>query len=134
MQPGIIPVNQRKRHRWGRGFPISMALLVTALTFVVSCSREISQADAMKLMDEIKQDMTFEDVQSIVPLSEKQRSSVVRHGGVFFVVPVSSNFLIELRFSHPVDQQDIKTTKICFSPRLRDRKTNVLVAGDEEPW
>lgn len=113
-----------------------LLLLIVATMFVIAGYRfqSMSQATALRQMSQIQPGMTFGEISELIPLREHQLSRVGEHGGVFYNVPISFNYLIQLRFEHLPPGRDIYDARINFSPRLRDRPSKSFIAGDEETW
>jgi hypothetical protein len=95
---------------------------------------DLTKQDALDMMARISPGMKFSQIAKIVPLSSENLSLMNEHGGVWADVPISDNYIIQLRFNHPSETVPIKDCVINFSPRLRDRKNNKMIAGDEKPW
>lgn len=85
-------------------------------------------------MGQIKPGMTFSEISKLIPLEDSHRITVRQHGGAFFDVPMSSKYVIQLRFEHPKNGTALNDTKINHSPRLRDRLTSQFIQGKEEAW
>jgi hypothetical protein len=59
---------------------------------------------------------------------------LAEHGGTWFDIPVSCEFIVQVRLSHPANPGSFMSGKINYSPRLRDRQTLKFLAGAEQQW
>jgi hypothetical protein len=86
-----------------------------------------SKEEATELVSKIRTNMTFKAISSIIPLSTSIRGFDGEHGGVWYVVPVGTNYFIHLRFEHPqgirnpTGRKSITDCRLNYPPRLEER-------------
>ena len=117
-----------------RFFVAAVTLSASVVVLLMLTSKGMDEPTAIAKMKQIQQGMLFAEISDLIPLSENCRLSVREHGGIFYDVPISSKYLIQLRFEHMPSGRDPKEARINFSPRLRNRSSLSFVAGDEEAW
>jgi len=116
-----------------------LSLLVPVL-LAVSCAHEhstvavSSRRDAERLMASIRPGMTVAQMQSTIPHSAVSQSPVVEHGGVWYDMTISDDYIIQFRAAHSHSGELVEQSIISYSPRLRDRKTLAFISGEERPW
>ncbi len=109
----------------GRLICLGVPIVLLSVLLVVWCSQDISESEAIALTSKIRGGMTFREIQRVIPLSEMHRTLGGEHGGDWYRVPLSSRYVLELRFSRGTTS----TRVLNYSPRLKDRRTHVLIAG-----
>ena len=113
--------------------------LLIFMLFAVSCASKhstggVAKLDAERLMVEIHPGMTVAQIKSAIPHSAISESPVYEHGGVFFDMTVSDDYIISFRVAHPRNGESVDQSIINMSPCLRDRKTLSVISGDQKPW
>jgi hypothetical protein len=86
-----------------------------------------------KLMAQIHPGMTLAQICAVVP-HPKPRSFAGEHGGVWYDMAVSEDYIIQIRLAHPQPGATLEQSVINYSPRLRDSKTLKLISGPEKVW
>ena len=116
--------------RRNHNFVILIATILSiSLTSCDSTMKVMSKKDAIKRISLIRRGMSFAEVQNVVPLSESHREKVREHGGTWYSVPISENYLVQIRFSPNQEGED---AKINCPPRLRSRHSQALVFEGKE--
>jgi hypothetical protein len=59
---------------------------------------------------------------------------VKEHGGIWYDLPVSDQYMIQIRVSPDQPGSAPEQGVINYSPRLRDRKTMEFISGGEKTW
>ena len=114
--------------------------LVVLMFLTASCQHQhlastvTTLSDAERLMASIRPGMTVEQIQRAIPHTSVSRSPVVEHGGVWYDVAISDDYVIQFRVAHPRDGRAEEQSIINYSPRLRDRKTLAFISGEERSW
>ena len=85
-------------------------------------------------MASIQSGMMVAQIQHAIPHSSLSRSPVVEHGGVWYDMAISDDYIIQFRVAHSRYGQTEEQSIINYSPRLRDRKTLAFISGEERPW
>ncbi len=85
-------------------------------------------------MAKIHAGMTVRDIRVVFPKFPIEQAPTVEHGGVWFSLMVNQNYYIQFRAAHPRAGDIVENSLINYSPRLRDRKTNAHISGEEHPW
>jgi hypothetical protein len=115
-----------------------LAVLVAVVT--VSCQHErlpsapLARGDAERLMSSIRPGMTVAQIERAVPHTAISALPIHEHGGVWYNMSISDDFVIQFRASHPRDGAAPAQSTINYSPRLRDRKSLAFISGEERPW
>src|SRR4051794_13545491 len=115
------------------------SLLFVALVTATACHPEParsaarSRKDAEKLMAEIRPGMTLQEILLVVPHPDSAPFAG-EHGGVWYDMPVSDDYIIQIRLAHPPLGHTLEESVINYSPRLRDRKTLRFISGAENSW
>lgn len=77
------------------------------------------ERQSLDLASRIHENMTFDQVAMIIPLSQTNRSPTVEHGGVWYNVPTLGNYFIQLRFEHPSEGKTYNKCKLNLPPRVK---------------
>jgi hypothetical protein len=99
-----------------------------------SANRPNSRGQAEALMAKIRPGMTLQEILNITPHESLPSSHTREHGGLWYDLPVSEQYLIQIRISPPQPGAAPERPAINYSPRLRDRKTLKFISGGEETW
>ena len=100
----------------------------------VDLHQNMDRTSALDVMSRIQPGMTFAEIRKIIPIAEAHTLLIAENGGVFYDIPISSEYLIQLRFAHPMPDQSADEVCINYSPRLRDRISKEFISGVEETW
>ena len=84
-------------------------------------------------MAEIRPGMTLRQILVVVP-HPCPRPFAGEQGGVWYDMPVSDDYIIQIRLTHPTPGSTLEQSVINYSPRLRDRKTFQFISGSENSW
>ena len=90
--------------------------------------------DAETLMAGIRRGMTFGQIGKAVPHVSMTDLGVYEHGGDWYDIAINEDYTIQIRVAHHPEGTTAANSVINFSPRLRNRKTQEFLAGQEEPW
>jgi len=76
---------------------------------------------AVRLASQINTRMTFDEVSKVVSLTEANQLGIREHGGVFFDVPIGTNYYIQLRFERSSDGGVKKDSRLNLPPAVKYR-------------
>jgi hypothetical protein len=79
----------------------------------------IEKQRAVDLASELHENMTFDQIAKIIPLSATNESPTVEHGGVWYNVPVGSNYYLQLRFEHSSDNRTFEKCRLNLPPQVK---------------
>jgi hypothetical protein len=107
--------------------PLFAILFVSlGLSCVSTAQGERKQAE--NLCSQLHEGMTFEQVSKIIPLTQRNESGLYEHGGVWYDVPVSGHYYLQLRFEHSKDRgvADLQS-HLNLPPRVRRPNGRVVL-------
>ena len=117
----------------------SLFAVLTAMV-VISCQHErplsaqLTRGDAERLMSAVRPGMTVAQIERAVLHTAISALPIREHGGVWYDMIISDDFVIQFRASRPPDGAAPDQSTINYSPRLRDRKSLAFISGEEKPW
>jgi hypothetical protein len=94
----------------------------------------VSSQDAEGLLTWIHPGMTVGDIRKMFPRANLEQELAGEHGGMWFTLSIGENNSIQFRAAHPKPGDNIENSRINYSPRLRDRKTQIFISGEERTW
>jgi len=98
--------------------PIIIVLLVTSCS---SLTQRTEYQMAEKMVLQLHEGMTFDEVSRIIPLTRNNEVPVVEHGGVWYDVPIGKRSYIQLRFEHPKNGNTYLESELNLPPRVKTK-------------
>lgn len=90
-----------------------------------------TEEEAAGLVSRINTNMTFAAISRVISLSTNIRGFDGEHGGVWYVVPVGTNYFVHLRFEHPQGRKNplgktgIMDCLLNYPPRLEVKESGL---------
>jgi hypothetical protein len=116
----------------------TILLVIAAVSFGCTkqypVTRPSNRAQAEALMAKIRPSMTLAEILRAIPHDPISPVHAIEHGGLWYDLPVSDDYIIQIRISPVQPGSTPEQSVINYSPRLRDRRTLQFIAGGEKTW
>src|ERR1051325_3255233 len=125
----IVVIEQPSRRQTDKISLQGRTYLRTSLTSAPS-----SRIEADRLMAMIRPGMTLSEIVGAVPHSAISPPFDGEHDGVWYSLTINEQYVIWIRVARPRPGASAEQSVINYSPRLGDRKTSMLIWGEEKAW
>jgi hypothetical protein len=111
----------------------SPVLLFLALTMASCHTTNPDRWEAEGLVERIHRGMTLKEILDAVPHTEAS-AVMVTHGGIQYDIILNPEYLISIRVARPAAGESPESSRINYSPSLRDIRTGKRLSAKGEVW